>query len=53
MTDHCRQIQFQSAFVPLNLSWQAQNTAGETKKQCTTALMFIGSCFGNVRPLKT
>ncbi|KAL2214664.1 MFS general substrate transporter [Sarocladium strictum] len=41
-------IQFQSAFVPLNLSWQAQNTAGETKKQCTTALMFIGSCFGNV-----
>jgi len=29
-------------------SWSSQNTAGETKKKCTTAIVFIGQSAGNI-----
>ncbi|RFU28736.1 hypothetical protein B7463_g7630, partial [Scytalidium lignicola] len=33
---------------PLIYSWSAQNTAGETKKKATTAVLFIGQSAGNI-----
>ncbi|CAG8951359.1 hypothetical protein HYFRA_00007270 [Hymenoscyphus fraxineus] len=33
---------------PLIYSWSTQNTAGETKKKVTTALIFIGQSAGNI-----
>ncbi|KAL1876344.1 hypothetical protein VTK73DRAFT_9587 [Phialemonium thermophilum] len=33
---------------PLIYSWSAQNTAGDTKRKVTTALIFIGSSAGNI-----
>lgn len=33
---------------PLIYSWSAQNTAGDTKRKCTTAILFIGQSVGNV-----
>ncbi|RDL31822.1 Uncharacterized protein BP5553_09224 [Venustampulla echinocandica] len=33
---------------PLIYSWSSQNTAGETKKKCTTAILFIGQSAGNI-----
>ncbi|KAH8588224.1 allantoate permease-like protein [Bisporella sp. PMI_857] len=33
---------------PLIYSWSSQNTAGETKKKCTTAMLFIGQSAGNI-----
>ncbi|KAF4620219.1 hypothetical protein G7Y89_g14601 [Cudoniella acicularis] len=36
---------------PLIYSWSSQNTAGETKKKTTTAVLFIGQSAGNVRLL--
>src|SRR5690242_11866519 len=35
--------------APLIYSWSSQNTAGETKKKTTTAVLFIGQSAGNVR----
>jgi hypothetical protein len=29
-------------------SWSAQNTAGDTKRKCTTAFLFIGQSAGNI-----
>jgi hypothetical protein len=29
-------------------AWQAQNTAGDTKKKCTSGVVFVGMCAGNV-----
>lgn len=29
-------------------SWSAANTAGETKKKCTSAIIFIGQSVGNI-----
>ncbi len=29
-------------------SWSAQNTAGDTKQKCTTAILFIGQSVGNI-----
>lgn len=29
-------------------AWQAQNTGGDTKKKCTSAMVFVGMCAGNV-----
>ena len=29
-------------------TWQAQNTGGDTKKKCTSGIVFIGMCTGNV-----
>lgn len=34
--------------APLIYSWSSQNTAGETKKKTTTAMLFIGQSAGNV-----
>jgi hypothetical protein len=37
-----------AAITPLIYSWHVQNTAGDTKKKCTSAVVFIGMCTGNV-----
>jgi hypothetical protein len=34
--------------TPLIYSWSAQNTAGDTKRKCTTAVLFIGQSAGNI-----
>ncbi|KAJ5800549.1 uncharacterized protein N7518_002617 [Penicillium psychrosexuale] len=36
------------AITPLIYSWSAGNTAGETKKKVTTAILYVGQCAGNV-----
>ncbi|KAJ5263537.1 hypothetical protein N7478_011142 [Penicillium angulare] len=37
-----------AAITPLIYAWQAQNTGGDTKKKCTSAMVFVGMCAGNV-----
>jgi hypothetical protein len=37
-----------AAITPLYYTWHVQNTAGDTKKKCTSAMVFIGMCTGNV-----
>jgi hypothetical protein len=37
-----------AAITPLIYTWHVQNTAGDTKKKCTSAVVFIGMCAGNV-----
>ncbi|RAR03317.1 major facilitator superfamily transporter [Stemphylium lycopersici] len=37
-----------AAITPLIYTWHVQNTAGDTKKKCTSAMVFIGMCTGNV-----
>ncbi|KAF2187519.1 MFS allantoate transporter-like protein, partial [Zopfia rhizophila CBS 207.26] len=37
-----------AAITPIIYTWHAQNTAGDTKKKCTSAMVFIGMCTGNV-----
>ncbi|PNP61514.1 hypothetical protein FNYG_13801 [Fusarium nygamai] len=34
--------------TPLIFAWEAQNTAGDTKRKVTTGVMFVGLCTGNV-----
>jgi hypothetical protein len=34
--------------TPLIYSWSAQNTAGDTKRKCTTAALFVGQSAGNI-----
>ncbi|KAI2469060.1 MFS general substrate transporter [Annulohypoxylon bovei var. microspora] len=34
--------------TPLIYSWASQNTAGDTKKKCTNAILFVGQSIGNV-----
>ncbi|KAJ5724076.1 hypothetical protein N7488_002111 [Penicillium malachiteum] len=34
--------------TPLIYSWSAANTAGETKKKVTTAILYVGQCVGNI-----
>ncbi|XXH01967.1 hypothetical protein Hte_008330 [Hypoxylon texense] len=34
--------------TPLIYSWASQNTAGDTKRKCTNAILFIGQSVGNV-----
>ncbi|KAH8800890.1 major facilitator superfamily domain-containing protein [Xylogone sp. PMI_703] len=41
-------ISFYPGISPLIYSWSAQNTAGETKKKATTAVLFIGQSAGNI-----
>ena len=36
------------SLAPLIYSWSAANTAGETKKKVTTAILYVGQCAGNV-----
>lgn len=35
-----------AAITPLIYTWHVQNTAGDTKKKCTSAMVFIGMCTG-------
>ncbi|OTA08250.1 hypothetical protein A9Z42_0091930 [Trichoderma parareesei] len=37
-----------TGITPLIYSWSAQNTAGDTKRKCTSAMVFIGSSAGNI-----
>ncbi|KAL0058349.1 hypothetical protein AAF712_014983 [Marasmius tenuissimus] len=37
-----------TAIQPMLYSWAAQNTAGHTKKLCTTGLVFVAQCTGNI-----
>lgn len=37
-----------AAVTPLYYTWHVQNTAGDTKKKCTSAMVFVGMCTGNV-----
>ncbi|KAL4961552.1 putative MFS transporter [Aspergillus stella-maris] len=37
-----------AGITPLVYAWQAQNTAGDTKRKCTSAVVLIGMCTGNV-----
>ncbi|KAF5668259.1 allantoate permease [Fusarium denticulatum] len=34
--------------TPLIFAWEAQNTAGDTKRKVTSGVMFVGLCTGNV-----
>ncbi|KAL2760982.1 hypothetical protein ACRALDRAFT_1059302 [Sodiomyces alcalophilus JCM 7366] len=34
--------------IPLIYSWSAANTAGDTKKKCTSAALFVGQSLGNI-----
>lgn len=33
---------------PMLYTWSSQNTAGHTKKLCTTGVVFVAQCAGNV-----
>lgn len=37
-----------AAITPLIYTWEAQNTAGDTKRKCTSAVVLVGMCTGNV-----
>ncbi|EQB44666.1 major facilitator superfamily transporter [Colletotrichum gloeosporioides Cg-14] len=37
-----------AAITPIIFTWQVQNTAGDTKKKTTSAVVFIGMCVGNI-----
>ncbi|KAJ5336232.1 hypothetical protein MYU51_009535 [Penicillium brevicompactum] len=37
-----------AGITPMLYAWQAQNTAGDTKKKCTSGIVFVGMCAGNV-----
>ncbi|KAF2202031.1 MFS transporter [Delitschia confertaspora ATCC 74209] len=41
-------VSIMACITPLIYAWQAQNTAGDTKRKCTSAVVFIGMCTGNV-----
>lgn len=37
-----------ACITPLIYTWHVQNTAGDTKRKCTSAVMFAGMCTGNI-----
>lgn len=37
-----------ACITPLIYAWHVQNTAGDTKRKCTSAVMFAGMCTGNI-----
>ncbi|EJD48687.1 MFS general substrate transporter [Auricularia subglabra TFB-10046 SS5] len=37
-----------TALQPMLYAWSAQNTAGHTKKLCTTGIVFVAQCVGNI-----
>ncbi|KAJ6499053.1 MFS general substrate transporter [Mycena sanguinolenta] len=41
-------LSFFPALQPMLYTWSAQNTAGHTKKTCTTGIVFIAQCAGNI-----
>jgi hypothetical protein len=42
------QLSFFTAIQPMLYTWSSQNTAGHTKKLCTTAIVFVAQCAGNI-----
>jgi hypothetical protein len=41
-------VSFLAAITPIIYTWHIQNTAGDTKRKCTSAVVFVGMCTGNV-----
>ncbi|KAF3017883.1 hypothetical protein E8E14_012933 [Neopestalotiopsis sp. 37M] len=41
-------VQTLAAITPMIYAWSAQNTAGDTKKKTTSAVVFVGMCTGNI-----
>ncbi|KAF7165952.1 hypothetical protein CNMCM6106_001924 [Aspergillus hiratsukae] len=41
-------VSFLAAITPLIYAWEAQNTAGDTKRKCTSAVVLVGMCAGNI-----
>jgi MFS family permease len=41
-------VQCLGAITPMIYTWSAQNTAGDTKKKTTSAVVFVGMCTGNI-----
>jgi len=41
-------LSFFTALQPMLYTWSSQNTAGHTKKTCTTGIVFIAQCAGNI-----
>ncbi|KAL1659379.1 major facilitator superfamily domain-containing protein [Schizophyllum commune] len=41
-------LSFFTALQPMLYTWSSQNTAGHTKKLCTTGLVFVAQCTGNI-----
>jgi len=41
-------LSFFTAIQPMLYTWSAQNTAGHTKKTCTTGIVFVAQCAGNI-----
>lgn len=42
------QLSFFTAIQPMCYTWASQNTAGHTKKLCTTGIVFVAQCAGNI-----
>lgn len=49
LTDRRIKTSLFPGITPLLYAWQAQNTAGDTKRKCTTGVLIVGMCTGNVR----
>ncbi|KAJ7647137.1 MFS general substrate transporter [Roridomyces roridus] len=41
-------VSFFAAIQPMLYTWSSQNTAGHTKKTCTTGIIFVAQCAGNI-----
>ncbi|KAI0340252.1 MFS general substrate transporter [Trametopsis cervina] len=41
-------LSFFTSLQPMLYTWSSQNTAGHTKKLCTTAAIFVAQCVGNI-----
>ncbi|GJE93056.1 MFS general substrate transporter [Phanerochaete sordida] len=41
-------LSFFSTIQPMLYTWSSQNTAGHTKKLCTTGVVFVAQCVGNI-----
>ncbi|KAF8686433.1 Major Facilitator Superfamily [Rhizoctonia solani] len=41
-------LSFFTGIQPMLYSWASQNTAGHTKKTCTTGLIYVAQCAGNI-----
>ncbi|KAJ7859722.1 MFS general substrate transporter [Mycena leptocephala] len=41
-------LSFFTALQPMLYTWSSQNTAGHTKKTCTTGIVFVAQCAGNI-----
>ncbi|KAG7097868.1 hypothetical protein E1B28_005180 [Marasmius oreades] len=41
-------LSFFNGLQPMLYSWSSQNTAGHTKKLCTTGVVFVAQCAGNI-----